>query len=90
MQSLDAFEVGYSGVVANGRAIVSAAFYMNWLKNDILFTQPTGVYTAANPPANWPLPPLVIAASPQQGIFLPSTFTYLNFGKSTSQGSSSA
>jgi outer membrane receptor protein involved in Fe transport len=87
VQSLDAFEVGYSGVVANGRAILSAAYYMNWLKNDILFTQPPGgVYTAANPPSNWPLPPIFIAALAQQNIFLPSQFTYLNFGKSTSQG----
>ncbi len=85
VQSLDAFEVGYSGVLANGRAIVSAAYYMNWLKNDILFTQ-DGVYTAANPPSNWPLPPVVIALLAQQNRFLPSTFTYLNFGKSTSQG----
>ena len=47
---------------------------MNWLKNDILFTQPTGrVYTAANPPSNWPLPPVFIAALAQQDIFLPST-----------------
>ncbi len=87
VQSLDAFEVGYSGALANGRAIVSAAYYMNWLKNDILFTQPPGaVYTAANPPSNWPLPPAVIAGLAQAGIFLPSEFTYLNFGESTSQG----
>jgi outer membrane receptor protein involved in Fe transport len=87
VQSLDAFEVGYSGVVANGRAILSAAYYMNWLKNDILFTQPPGgVYTAANPPSNWPLPAVFIAALAQQNIFLPSRFTYLNFGKSTSHG----
>jgi iron complex outermembrane receptor protein len=87
VQSLDAFEVGYSGAVMNGRAIISAAYYMNWLKNDILFTQPPGaVYTAANPPSNWPLPPVFIALLAQQGIFLPSTFTYLNFGKSSSQG----
>jgi iron complex outermembrane receptor protein len=85
VQSLDAFEVGYSGIVANGRAILSAAYYMNWLKNDILFTQ-NGVYSAQQPPSNWPLPPIFIAALGQQGIFLPSTFTYLNFGKSTSQG----
>ncbi len=85
VQSLDAFEIGYSGLVANGRAIISAAYYMNWLKNDILFTQ-NGVYTAASPPVNWPLPPVVIALLAQQGRFLPSTFTYLNFGKSTSQG----
>ena len=85
VQSLDAFEIGYSGLVADGRAIISAAYYMNWLKNDILFTQ-DGVYTAASPPVNWPLPPVVIALLAQQGRFLPSTFTYLNFGKSTSQG----
>jgi iron complex outermembrane receptor protein len=87
VQSLDAFEIGYSGAVANGRAILSAAYYMNWLKNDILFTQPEGaVYTVANPPSNWPLPPIFIGALAQRGIFLPSRFTYLNFGKSTNQG----
>ena len=85
VQSLDAFEIGYSGIVANGRAFLSAAYYMNWVKNDILFTQ-NGVYSAQQPPSNWPLPPIVIAALGQQGIFLPSTFTYLNFGKSTNQG----
>jgi iron complex outermembrane receptor protein len=84
-QSLDAFEIGYSGTVMQGRAIISAAYYMNWLKNDILFTQ-DGVYTAANPPSNWPLPPVVISLLAAQGRFLPSRFTYKNFGKSTSQG----
>ena len=41
-QSLDAFEIGYTGVVAK-RATVSAAFYVNNLKNDILFTQDRSV-----------------------------------------------
>jgi outer membrane receptor protein involved in Fe transport len=86
-QSLDAFEIGYSGVVMQGRAILSAAYYMNWLKNDILFTEDaTGRYTAANPPANWPLPPQVISLLALRGTFLPGRFTYLNFGESTSQG----
>jgi len=86
-QSLDAFEIGYSGVVAQGRAIISAAYYMNWIKDDILFTEDTsGRYTAANPPSNWPLPPVVISLLAQQGRFLPGRFTYMNFGKSTSQG----
>ena len=86
-QSLDAFEVGYSGVVLDGRAIVSAALYWNWLKNDILFTEDrTGRYTAASPPSNWPVSPLVIAALAAQGRPLPGRFTYLNFGKSTNQG----
>src|SRR5258708_30137950 len=39
--SLDAYEIGYSGVVAQGRAIVSAAFYVNRTKDDIFFTEPT-------------------------------------------------
>jgi iron complex outermembrane receptor protein len=84
-QSLDAFEIGYSGVVLQGRAIVSAAFYTNWIKNDILFTQ-DGVYTAGSPPSNWPLPPVVIAALAAQGRLLPSRFTYKNFGKSSTRG----
>ena len=84
-QSLDAFELGYSAVIK--RAVVSAAFYRNWVKNEILFTEDvTGRYTAANPPANWPLNPLFIAALAQQGRFLPGRYTYLNFGKSTQQG----
>jgi outer membrane receptor protein involved in Fe transport len=84
-QSLDAFEVGYSGVILRGRAIVSAAFYINRIKNEILFTQ-DGVYTAASPPSNWPLPPQFITALALAGRTLPSRFTYRNFGESTSRG----
>ena len=83
-QSLDAFEIGYSGVVAK-RATVSAAFYINNLKNDILFTQDRSVlYTPQNPPPGWPLPPAVIGLVP--GGSFPARFTYLNFGKSTQRG----
>ncbi len=82
-QSLDAYEIGYTGVVK--RATVSAAFYVNKLKNDILFTQDRSVvYTAQNPPPGWPLPPAVIAAVP--GGSFPARFTYLNFGRSTQRG----
>jgi len=82
-QSLDAFEVGYSASI--GRTVLSAAFYHNWVKNEILFTEdPTGRYTAANPPANWPLPPALINFVP--GRSLTGRFTYMNFGKSTQQG----
>jgi len=84
-QSLDAFEIGYSGVVLKGRAIISAAYYMNWVKDDILFTQ-DGIYTAASPPSNWPLPAGVITVLQSLGRTLPSRFTYKNFGKSTNQG----
>jgi outer membrane receptor protein involved in Fe transport len=83
-QSLDAFEVGYSGVVAK-RAIISAAFFVNKLKNDILFTEdPAGRYTATNPPPNWPLPPAIINFIP--GRSLPGRFTYFNFGHNTQKG----
>ena len=83
-QSLDAFEIGYSAVIAK-RATISAAFYVNNLKNDILFTQDRSVlYTPQNPPPGWPLPPAVIGLVP--GGSFPARFTYLNFGKSTQRG----
>jgi iron complex outermembrane receptor protein len=78
-QSLDAFEIGYSAVVK--RAVLSAAFYRNWVKNEILFTEdPTGRYRTGNIPSNWPLPIF------PPTLVLPGRFTYLNFGKSTQQG----
>jgi outer membrane receptor protein involved in Fe transport len=86
-QSLDAYEVGYSGVVLRGRAILSAAVYWNRVKDEILFTEdPTGRYTAARPPSNWPTNPAIIALLAAQGRVLPGRFTYLNFGESTNQG----
>jgi outer membrane receptor protein involved in Fe transport len=83
-QVLDAYEVGFSAIVAR-RATVSAAAYINRTKNDILFTELTGQqYTAANPPPGWPLPPAVIALVP--GGSFPASFTYLNFGRVTQPG----
>ena len=82
---VDAYEVGYSGVVANGRAIVSAAFYVNKTHDDIFFTEQTELrWTATNPPPGWPLPPAVIALTPAKGF--PASFTYLNFGRTTQKG----
>jgi len=86
--SVDAYELGYSGVIANGRAILSAAFYVNRVKDDIFFTENTGLrWTATNPPPNFAfglLPPAVIALTPAKGF--PASFTYQNFGKSTQKG----
>jgi outer membrane receptor protein involved in Fe transport len=82
--SVDAFEVGYSDAVAKGKAIVSAAFYVNKTHNDILFTEDQSKrYLSANPPPGWPAP-LVPALNLIGG--LPSTFTYLNFGETTEKG----
>ncbi len=83
-QLLDAFEVGYAGVVG-GRSTVTASVYVNRTKNDILFTEVRSArYTPTNPPPGWPLPPAVIAAVP--GGSFPALFTYLNFGKVTQKG----
>jgi outer membrane receptor protein involved in Fe transport len=87
---LDAYEVGYTGVVAE-RTVVSAAFYTNRTKNDIFFTENRDRrWTAANPPPGWAfglLPPAVISlltTPPGQG--LPASFTYRNFGRTTQKG----
>jgi len=56
--SLDAFEIGYSGVVAN-RASVSAAWYYNIMVDEIYFTQ-VASYSSKNVPPGWPLPPSVL------------------------------
>jgi iron complex outermembrane receptor protein len=86
--SLDAFEIGYTGAVAQGRAIVSAAFYVNKTHDDIFFTEDKSAqYTATNPPPNWAfglLPPAVINFIP--GKALPALFTYQNFGHTTQKG----
>jgi outer membrane receptor protein involved in Fe transport len=88
-ESLNAYEVGYSGVIANV-ATVSAAFYVNDTRNSIFFTQ-TGSYRASNPPPNWPLPPAVLELIFASGRFgpgngLPAEFSYENFGKVRQKG----
>jgi outer membrane receptor protein involved in Fe transport len=83
-QLLDAFEVGYTGVV-RGRTTLSAAFYVNRTQNDILFTEVRSArYTPTNPPPGWPLPPAVIGLVP--GGSFPALFTYMNFGRVTQKG----
>ena len=60
-QSLDAFEIGYTGVVERPRRSSRRRSTSTRLKNDIFFTQDRSArYTAANPPPGWPLPPAVI------------------------------
>lgn len=82
---LDAYELGYTGVVAS-RTVLSAAVYVNKTKNDILFTEvPNSRWTHLNPPPGWPLSPLAIFAA-TGGAGFPANFTYLNFGKTTQKG----
>jgi outer membrane receptor protein involved in Fe transport len=79
--SLDAFEIGYSGVIKN-RASVSAAWFYNIMVDEIYFTQ-VASYSSSNVPPGWPLPPSVLdqliagnAFGP--GLGLPSGYSYLN------------
>jgi len=79
--SLDAFEIGYSGVI-NRRASVSAAWYYNSMVDEIYFTQ-VGSYSSSNVPPGWPLPPsvldqLIAANAFGPGLGLPSDYSYLN------------
>jgi iron complex outermembrane receptor protein len=83
-EQLDAYEIGYTGEFG-GRTVVSLSYYINDTDQNINFT-PVGVYTPANPPPGWPLPPAVLAILAQMGIVFPSTFTYLNLGPLRNQG----
>ena len=49
-EKVDAYEIGYTGVVA-GRATLSAAFYVNKMKNDIFFTELTDAALDGDQPA---------------------------------------
>ncbi len=84
-ETLTAYEVGYTGVIAK-RATISAAVYFNNTKNGIYFTQ-IGRYTALTPPPRWPLPAAVIELLYlQRGIQIPSTFSYRNLGRIRDKG----
>jgi iron complex outermembrane receptor protein len=85
-ETMTAFEIGYTGVVGN-RASVTASVYWNNTKNGIYFT-PNSVYSAANPPPGWPLPPaiLTVLANLATPVILPARYTYLNFGKVKDKG----
>ncbi|MFO7695161.1 MAG: TonB-dependent receptor [Vicinamibacterales bacterium] len=79
--SLDAFEIGYSGVIAD-RASVSAAWYYNIMVDEMYFTQ-VASYSSSNVPPGWPLPPsvldqLIAANAFGPGLGLPSGYSYLN------------
>jgi len=84
-QRIDAYEIGYSGVIAN-RATLSAAFYVNRLSRDINFAQ-VDTYSATNPPPGWPAPLRpVLNLLRAQGRGIPCCFTYVNLGDYTQRG----
>ncbi|MGQ0735768.1 MAG: TonB-dependent receptor plug domain-containing protein, partial [Acidobacteriota bacterium] len=82
-EQLSAYEIGY--IAGLGRVTLDAAFYVNRTRNIVLFAQ-TGAYTSANPPAGWPLPPVVLDQLNASGRGLPSSFSYRNFERITDRG----
>lgn len=83
-QSMDAWEVGYTGFIG-GRTVLSAAYFVNKTDNDINFDEVDEArWTPANPPPGFPLPPFVIGLVP--GGSFPALFTYKNLGKTTQKG----
>ncbi len=83
-QSLNAYEIGYSGTI-NNRASVSLAVYYNDMRDEIFFTQDAS-YSSTNVAPGWPLPPAYLDLLAQKNAFgpgmgLPSHFTYLNLGR---------
>jgi len=88
-ESLTAYEIAYTGTLMK-KTTIGASFYVNDLNHSINFVQlPTSLdpYTAANPPPGWQLPPSILAAMAQLGIFLPRTaFAYENLGPLRQKG----
>jgi len=88
-ESLNAYEIAYTGTFM-AKTTIGASFFVNDLNHSINFVQlPPNLdpYTAANPPPGWQLPPSILAAMAQLGIFLPRTaFTYQNLGPLRQKG----
>lgn len=88
-ESLTAYEVAYTGTFED-RTTVGVAFYVNDMDDNINFIQlPSNLdpYTPTNPPPGWQLPPVILGAMAQLGIFLPRTaFTYVNLGPLRQKG----
>jgi outer membrane receptor protein involved in Fe transport len=77
-QTIDAVEIGYSGVV--GGVSLGASWYRN--ATDGLIQLPVSeFYTPTDPPAGWPLPPVILG-----GLSLPKTFLFSSVGNLTESG----
>jgi len=89
-QTLDSYEVGWQGVLAQGRAHAGATFYLNDSRNDMILSQ-SNSYTSQNPPPNWPLPPFILDALVAgnafgPGLGLPSVIMFQNLGEFRNKG----
>jgi iron complex outermembrane receptor protein len=89
VHTLDAYEVGYTGVFKN-RVSVGLAWYYNDTRDEIYFTQ-VGSYSSSNVPPGWPLPPAILDLLIARGVGgpgmgLPSDYSYRNIGDAKVQG----
>lgn len=82
-EKMEAYEAGYVGTLP-GRVTLTANIYRNELEDATDF-YPATFYTAANPPAGWPLPPQFLDAPPLRNA-LPSSFSYRNVGRIVNRG----
>jgi outer membrane receptor protein involved in Fe transport len=86
-ESVDAYEIAYTGYVGR-RTLISAAAYYTSYKDGIYFTE-TGVWLTAPPgfPGLGPYPPdLIWAGLVAQGYLFPSGYTYQNLGTVVNKG----
>jgi outer membrane receptor protein involved in Fe transport len=78
-ETIDAGELGYTGVIG-GRATISLSAYKNRTQGliNLLVEQ---LYSPTDPPAGWPLPPAALAAIP-----LPKLFRWTSVGQLDESG----
>jgi len=82
-EKMDAYEVGYVSTPRDGLTF-TANVYRNVVEDATDFYT-ASFYTAANPPAGWPLPPVFLDVPPLRNA-LPASFSYRNVGEITNNG----
>jgi outer membrane receptor protein involved in Fe transport len=78
-QTIDAFEVGYSGLVGK-RMTVNASVY-HQRSNGVINLMTAELYSSSDPPPGWPLPPAVL-----DGLTLPKLFQWGSAGNLSESG----
>jgi len=82
-QTLDGYEVGWAGSMAEGRVHAGVTWYLNDSRNDMILA-PASYYSQAAPPPGWPLPLYLL---PPTGPYnLPSALQFRNLGQVRNQG----
>lgn len=79
-ESIDAFEIGYTGQFNANRTTLSASYYLYKNSNNIQIV-PISFYGPDNPPPGWPLPPQFVPP-----FAFPETLQYKNVGALRNQG----